>query len=60
MYIRAAWQSKYSTFFATIEIPTISDQDKANREQSLSTVEIEQAIKQMKSGKAPGPDGFII
>lgn len=53
-------KANISHFFDTIEMPNISDQDKDNLELPISIKEIEQAIKQIKSGKAPGPDGFII
>lgn len=36
-------------FLNNLELPTISEKDKEN---------LEQAIKGIKSGKAPGPDGF--
>lgn len=47
-------------FLNNVELPTISDKDKEYLEQPLSAGEIDQAIKGMKSGKAPGPDGFPI
>lgn len=51
-------KANIASFFAKLEIPTISEQNKVNLEQSIFTMETEQAIKQMKSGKAPGPMGL--
>lgn len=38
-------KANIASFFSKLEMPTISVQNKANLEQSISTVEIEQAIK---------------
>lgn len=40
--------------------PTLSPDDAASLEGDISNVEIEYAIKAMRSGKAPGPDGLPI
>lgn len=47
-------------FLDNLDLPTISEEDKASLEQPVSVVEIGQAIKLMKTKKAPGPDGYPI
>ena len=43
-----------------LDLPTISDADRGKLEQPIVVGKIDQALKGMKSGKAPGPDGFPI
>lgn len=52
--------TKLAQFFDSLEIPIIGQQDRADLDSNILTSEIDQAIKRMKSGKAPGPDGFPI
>lgn len=52
--------TKLAQFFDGLEIPTVGRQDRADLDSNISAAEIDQAIKIMKSGKAPGPDGFPI
>ena len=46
-------------FFSKLNIPTISEEDKAQLEEPLSLGELNNAIKSMQTSKAPGPDGYI-
>lgn len=48
------------TFLNNLELPPISEKHKENLDQPISAREIELAIIGMKSGKAPGHDGFPI
>lgn len=43
-----------------LDMPTISEAARGKLEQLIVVGEIDQALKGMKSGKAPGPDGFPI
>lgn len=52
--------TKLDQFFNGLEVPILGRQEKAALDSSISTVEINRAIKKMKSGKAPGPEGFPI
>lgn len=47
-------------FFQSIQLPKLSAEDTSSLEGDISEAEINQAIKSMKVGKAPGPDGFPI
>lgn len=47
-------------FFDSLEIPSVTPNDRSDLDNTISTAEILQAIRKMKSGKAPGPDGFSI
>lgn len=47
-------------FVENLDLPTISDEDKAILEEPISMNEISQAIKLMRNRKAPGPDGYPI
>lgn len=51
---------KLAQFFDRLTMPTVGQQDGADLDSSISVAEIDRAIKRMKSGKAPGPDGFPI
>lgn len=43
-----------------LDLPTISEAARGKLEQLIVVGEIDQALKGMKSGKAPGPNGFPI
>ncbi|XP_055011901.1 myotubularin-related protein 5-like [Boleophthalmus pectinirostris] len=47
-------------FFSDLTLLTLEDSDKTKLESDLSLSEIDNAIRKMKSGKAPGPDGYPI
>lgn len=47
-------------FFSNLAMPTLDDSDKSKLENVITTSEINEAIKKLKSGKSPGPDGFPI
>lgn len=47
-------------FLANLDIPNITKEPSENLEKLLDIQEIESAVKDMQSGKAPGPDGFPI
>ena len=48
------------TYFENLQLPSLEESDKRDTEKPIDMLEIENAIKKMKSGKAPGPDGFPI
>lgn len=45
-------------FFSQIEMPSSDESDKSGLERNTTLTEIDNAIKKMKPGKAPGPDGY--
>lgn len=45
-------------FFRSLQIPSVSADHFRELEQDLTVTEITLAIRNMQSGKAPGPDGF--
>lgn len=47
-------------FFSNLAMPTLDDSDKSKLENVITTSEINEAIKKLKSGKSPGTDGFPI
>lgn len=47
-------------FFKKIKVPVLEDADRDSLEGGIQLMEIEQAVRKMKSGKSPGPDGFPI
>ena len=47
-------------FFDDLELPLLGRSDKKDSERPITAMEIDTAITRMKSGKAPGPDGFPI
>lgn len=49
-----------STFLANVNLPTVKIDQKNNLDKTLQLQEIEDSIRAMQSGKAPGPDGFPI
>lgn len=53
-------KAKLAQFFNSLRIPTVGQQDRTDLDSSISAAVIDRAIKRMRSGKAPGPDGFPI
>lgn len=51
-------QVKLDAFFATIDLPSLSEQQMKSMEGDISIEEIHSAIRSLKLGKAPGDDGF--
>lgn len=49
-----------NNFFSKLEMPSLNLSDKSKLEGCITEMEIDSAIKRMKPGKAPGPDGFPI
>ncbi len=49
-----------STFLNNVNLPTVKIDQKNNLDKPLQLKEIEDSIKAMQSGKAPGPDGFPV
>lgn len=48
-------------FFSNLEMPSLDELDKSELERHITDItEMNNAIKKMKPGKAPGPDGFPI
>lgn len=47
-------------FLEKVTFPTITDKDKATLEQLISEAEMGRAIKLIKNGKAPVPDGYPV
>lgn len=47
-----------NTFFNGIEFSAINKVSHDSLEKDIQVEEIEESIASMKSGKAPGPDGF--
>ncbi len=47
-----------STFLTNVNLPTVKIDQKNNLDKPLQLQEIEDSIKAMQSGKAPGPDGL--
>ncbi len=47
-----------NTFLNGIEFPTINKLSRDSLEKNIQIEEIKESIASMKSGKAPGPDGF--
>ena len=45
-------------FFLNEDIPSISEEDKAECDLEISYTEIGKALKELKNGKTPGTDGF--
>lgn len=45
-------------FFNNLELPSIDETDKSALEGNITILEIDSAIKKLKTGKAPGPDGY--
>lgn len=50
--------SELETFFKTLYIPSVSSELSTQLERDLSVTEITSTIRNMQSGKCPGPDGF--
>lgn len=51
---------RMTQFFQGLEMPAVGPQDRMDLDNDISAAEIDRAITKMKSGKAPGPDGFPI
>ncbi len=49
-----------STFLTNVNLPTVKIDQKNNLDKPLQLQEIEDSIKAMQSGKAPGLDGFPV
>ncbi len=49
-----------STFLTNVNLPTVKIDQNNNLDKPLQLQEIEDSIKAMQSGKAPGPDGFPV
>ena len=47
-----------ATFLNKIKLPSLSEEQKADLCKPISKEEVLQAIRTLKGGKAPGPDGF--
>ena len=52
--------SSMLNFLETLNTPTIAQEQRDNLERPLNRQEVENSIKDMQSGKAPGPDGFPV
>lgn len=52
--------SHMTEFLESLGIPTLEQDDTETLEKPLDTQEIEAAIKDMQTGKTPGPDGFPV
>lgn len=50
-----ATNKSFSDFFDQLELPSLSEEAKADLDSPITTVEISEAIDKMKGGKAPGP-----
>lgn len=51
-------ESKMETFFDLIELPQVKDEQNKFLISDITDEEIKQAIRHLKTNKAPGPDGF--
>uniref|UniRef100_A0A8C7ZH32 Reverse transcriptase domain-containing protein n=1 Tax=Oryzias sinensis TaxID=183150 RepID=A0A8C7ZH32_9TELE len=49
-----------NNFFEDLSIPLISQKNKTELENSVTLEEVKQAIKDLQSSKAPGPDGYTV
>ena len=47
-------------FLETLNTPTIAQEQRDNLERPLNRQEVDNSIKDMQRGKAPGPDGFPV
>lgn len=52
--------SSMTTFLAKINLPIVNKDQKNNLDKPLQLQEIQDSIRTMQSGKAPGPDGFPV
>ena len=50
--------TKAEDFMTDTSVPTLSDEQKQSLEVPISVIEIAEALKSMKNGSAPGPDGL--
>lgn len=50
--------NQMENFFSHLNLPTLSTEQQANLNAPISREEVLSAIKTLKNGKAPGPDGF--
>uniref|UniRef100_A0A3P9KC19 Reverse transcriptase domain-containing protein n=1 Tax=Oryzias latipes TaxID=8090 RepID=A0A3P9KC19_ORYLA len=64
-YFQELYSSEYQEavsppedFLDHINLPTVSEQDRSDLCRPIKTQEVIEAIKSLKAGKAPGPDGF--
>lgn len=53
-------KTQVENFFNDLPLPTLDESNKNTTESDITQFEISEAIKKMKSGKAPGPDGYPI
>lgn len=51
-------QTKADTLFASINLPTIDNEQLAHLESPITELEVQNAIKTLKTHKRRGPDGF--
>uniref|UniRef100_A0A1A8LYQ6 Reverse transcriptase domain-containing protein n=2 Tax=Nothobranchius pienaari TaxID=704102 RepID=A0A1A8LYQ6_9TELE len=51
-------RDRVKDFFENLEILPLEAADRDRLEEPISTTEIDKAIRSMKTGKAPGPDGY--
>lgn len=49
---------KENEFLDLLQLPTLTEEVKTNLDKNVSIVELLDALKNMSSGKAPGPDGI--
>lgn len=52
--------SNMTEFLENLDIPSVTQNDRENLEKPLEAQEIESAIKDMQTGKTPGPDGYPV
>ena len=45
-------------FFAQIDLPNLSEEQKTALNSPITKTEVIKAIKTLQNGKSPGPDGF--
>lgn len=67
IFYESLYQSEYpddtqlqSEFLNKLDIPTMTDQDKIGLDKPLTVNEMSEAVRSMRSGKTPGPDGIPI
>lgn len=60
IYMNLNISQKENEFLEQLGFPTLSEEAKTNVDKNVSIVELWDALKNMSSGKAPGPDGIPI